>query len=947
MLPLMLAGPILRRTEPTLVTVWVALSKKARVEIRIWDGLVQDDSTTSDTFSTELPAIEPVSNSAQTVRVGDQLHIAVAVFKLLPANALLPNRTYSYNVVLRDEQNQEHDLKSLKLLQDATINGNPHLALGYEPGFLPTFQLPPLELTDLRVLHGSCRRITQKMDDGMAWIDDLVKDARSNDPLHRPHQLYLTGDQIYADDVPLPLLPQLLSRGRELLGNNEFLPTRWPGPAVKYWPADVRHFPPSIREAIITSEARFTTIDYHSHLMSFGEFAAMYLFCWSNVLWNLNDLKTFDENIKSIFADAGLSEHFGVLFQTRDTADQPRIEPALLIQFLNDVLPSGSGPNHLSEDELRSALKPRDEDAGEPKWRNALDPMRLTQDRLNSILDDINKEIDDITPENDQQKKWQEEKHSGFRKIHRTASLLSEQQLPLFRLFFTYLRNGWGGLYDTKNSERRLHVEMFYNDLPKARRALANVPVYMMLDDHEVTDDWNLNPMWKDRVYTNALGKTILRNGILAYAMFQGWGNDPEYFESGPAAELLSLVPQLYPTGLTTAPSSEPAEAERINILFGLDGAQKPPIRWHYTVKCARHLLIAIDNRTQRSFVSRIGPPGNVAISQIAEQIPAGPLDAGLEVAIVIAPLPVVGPPVFDEVVAPLAYRVYDMASFFAEGDHNLKNMPGTNPDAIEAWAFDPKTFEALLKRLEPFRRVVLLSGDVHNGSAQYLSYWKKGDTQPTRFAQFTSSGVRNVMPSFLRVVDRSFAVVQRIVRAGIGTTRLGWNEKSPPPIALPADDKGVMPALRVKLESSPVLIPATGWPETASQTRPPDWRWRVQVVLDERSDVERPEITRPAALPAGTDAGTVEGYRQLLARHVKQFKASKHGRQILMANNLGRIRFDQTGDVLDVVQELFTVHPLAADPKKAEIYAVHRIQIAALGTGVINETQPEFGVAE
>ena len=44
--------------------------------------------------------------------------------------------------------------------------------------------------------------------------------------------------------------------------------------------------------------------------------------------------------------------------------------------------------------------------------------------------------------------------------------------------------------------------------------------------------------------------------------------------------------------------------------------------------------------------------------------------------------------------------------------------MPGTNPDAIEAWAFDPITFEALLARLAPHRQVVLLSGDVHYSAA-------------------------------------------------------------------------------------------------------------------------------------------------------------------------------------------------------------------------------------
>lgn len=949
MLPLLLAGPILRRTEPTLVSVWVALSEKARVEVRVWDGLVHDSSG-STTLSTDLPAIQPSANSAGTVRVGDHLHIALVTFKLPAANALLPNRTYSYNVLLFGDTGNQEDLKSLKLLQTGEVNGHPHLAMGYEPGFLPTFQLTPLELTDLRIVHASCRRITQKMEDGMAWIDDLIKDARLTDQLHRPHQVYLTGDQIYADDVPLPLLPQLIERGRELLGNNEFLPTRWPGPGTKYWPADAHHFPPGTREAIITSEARFTTVDYHSHLMSFGEFAAMYLFCWSNVIWDKNALKKFDEILEIFFGSSGPWDHLGVIFQTRDTSDQPRIEPAMLNGFLDAVLPSGTGPNRLTLAELRSALKPRDKDE-EPAWRQPLDASRLTQERLQSILDEINAEITDgssskVTPKSPQEQVWLQEKHESYRKIHRTASNLSNEQLLSFKLFFTYLRKGWGGLYHTAKSERRLQVEMFYNDLPKVRRALANVPVYMMLDDHEVTDDWNLNPIWKDRVYTNPLGKTVLRNGILGYALFQGWGNDPEYFESGPAAELLSLVPQVFPQGLTTPPTSEPPPAERINILFGLDGSAQPPIRWNYTVKCARHLLIALDNRTRRSFVSRLGPPGNIAIPAIAAQIPEGPLDAGIEAAIVIAPLPVVGPPVFDELVAPLSYRVYDMISFFQDGDANLKNMPGTNPDAIEAWAFDPKTFETLLKRLEPLRRIVLLSGDVHNGSAQFLSYWKKGDTQPTRFAQFTSSGVRNVMPGFLRMVDRSFAVVQRIVRAKLGTTRLGWNEKSPAPLNLPPNNEGVMPVLRSKLESSPVLIPGSGWPATATIARPPDWSWRAHVVLDQRPDAERPEIARPAALPSGTDAATVNGYRQLVARHVKQFKASTHGRQILMTNNIGRIRFEQTAEALNVVQELFAVHPQAADPKKAEIYALHRIQIAALGSAKINEPEPTLGGA-
>jgi len=64
------------------------------------------------------------------------------------------------------------------------------------------------------------------------------------------------------------------------------------------------------------------------------------------------------------------------------------------------------------------------------------------------------------------------------------------------------------------------------------------------------------------------------------------------------------------------------------------------------------------------------------------------------------------------------------------------------------------------------------------------------------------------------------------------------------------------------------------------------------------------------------------------------------------MTNNIGRIHFEQTADALNAVQELFAVHPKAADPKTAEIYAVHRIQIAALGTAKIDEPEPTLGAA-
>ena len=72
----------------------------------------------------------------------------------------------------------------------------------------------------------------------------------------------------------------------------------------------------------------------------------------------------------------------------------------------------------------------------------------------------------------------------------------------------------------------------FEGGLAKVRRVLANIPTYMMFDDHDVTDDWNLNPLWLDRVLTTPLGVTIVRNAFITYALFQDWGNDPLKYES-------------------------------------------------------------------------------------------------------------------------------------------------------------------------------------------------------------------------------------------------------------------------------------------------------------------------------------------------------------------------------------------------------------------------------
>src|SRR5206468_3967538 len=91
----------------------------------------------------------------------------------------------------------------------------------------------------------------------------------------------------------------------------------------------------------------------------------------------------------------------------------------------------------------------------------------------------------------------------------------------------------WKGaiqLDQTKIETNNKSVSEFFQSLYKVRRALANVPTYTIFDDHEITDDWNMTPTFCHDVYGNELGKRVVQNGLLAYALCQHWGNKPEDF---------------------------------------------------------------------------------------------------------------------------------------------------------------------------------------------------------------------------------------------------------------------------------------------------------------------------------------------------------------------------------------------------------------------------------
>ena len=115
--------------------------------------------------------------------LGASLHVAVVTAR--PPAPLAPGIVYGYDLGFRrqagdpgDDGPAEADLGSLGLLGQ----------LGYRPGHLPSFALPPARPgPDLRVFHGSCRKPHGESLDAMAdERRDLVrKDSANANPSAR------------------------------------------------------------------------------------------------------------------------------------------------------------------------------------------------------------------------------------------------------------------------------------------------------------------------------------------------------------------------------------------------------------------------------------------------------------------------------------------------------------------------------------------------------------------------------------------------------------------------------------------------------------------------------------------------------------------------------------------------------------------------------------------
>ncbi|MFJ8469571.1 metallophosphoesterase family protein [Streptomyces swartbergensis] len=798
-LPVVLAGPILRRVDARHVCVWIALSKPGDVTVTVFLG--REPST-----GPGRSAGTTVGTQTRTTRrCGAHLHVVVVDVEVV---GLLPLTRYCYDVTVT-AGGQTKGLKALGLLKDGTGTPKP-LALGYGEDLLPSFVTPGARIEDIRIAHASCRKSNGPGQDALAWLDDRIQEGLSN--LGKaPQQLYLTGDQIYADDVGGVLLPMLSDLGKDLVGPEEL-----PAGGAKL-PATQERFPALRRQGVVRELGRLTTVDGHNHLLTYGEFAAMYCAAFSPAVWR--PLKNPADLFRPPPADAAV---------TRTT-------------------------------DWESAYEGDTE-----KWKTKPDKHKKSW-------------LDRVTAEAELVRTWRDA-------------------------------------------------------VPKVARALANVPTYMIFDDHEITDDWNISERWRRLVISAPLGRAVIRHGLLAYTVFQGWGNDPAAFRhEGTVTEtqkssnekLLEALTE-FADGIGSLPQ---ATLDKVDTLLGIDKVlNNPKVQFHYEVPGALHTVRVLDTRTRRGYKAAGHAPAKLLGGSLDDQLPKGP--GGRELLMVVSPVPVLFPRMVESLVQPVAAMVFDLTTHMAGRETATQpgeviGLRGSEVRDVEGWRADEEHHEQLLRRLGTYRRVVVLSGDVHFASTLTLDFWGKDEAAlGSRIVQCTSSAARNQPNGNERGVLRTFRLGQQLLR-GVPCERIAWEGEHG--IILPPG-AAIRPGRRARLRRKPAIVSAQGWPLGTTVGKPPDWRWRLEVNRD-----DRPRTALPAGAPdvpvLGWDASDrVASYGDIAARHQEVTRAPKDPvRLMVFRNNIGLVSFAADGPDYRVAHTLLS----AADEQTGDEFTEHSVRFA------------------
>lgn len=253
--------------------------------------------------------------------------------------------------------------------------------------------------------------------------------------------------------------------------------------------------------------------------------------------------------------------------------------------------------------------------------------------------------------------------------------------------------------------EKRSLESFAANTHSHVRRLLANISSYMIFDDHEVTDDWNLTAYNFEQLRTTAGGIQMHINALSSYLLCQHWGNQPDSVTQSQLNAVSSL-------------SLNDGDAQNARL------ALKPLWQkdWGFIIEQSPPLVV-LDTRTDRKFhgakLNKLALMSPQRLTTLGDKIEALMPSSTL---LVVSPTPMFGLSAIEAVQLKMG---------------KLKSKVDREP-----WIADKAALEHLQESLMRCgaQNIIVMSGDVHYA----FNRRQKIEGKPVNFIQICSSAACN-----------------------------------------------------------------------------------------------------------------------------------------------------------------------------------------------------------
>lgn len=306
------------------------------------------------------------------------------------------------------------------------------------------------------------------------------------------------------------------------------------------------------------------------------------------------------------------------------------------------------------------------------------------------------------------------------------------------------------------------------------RQVLAVLPTYMIFDDHEVTNGWNTTPTWRPQAIKHGM-EQMLVDGLVAYWVYQGWGNlDAQGSSDSASNPLLQIMQKAARNGS----NEDMLEALRAYILPEVRG--QADSSWHYQIPTTPPIFVA-DVRAGRpatfaQTTSSDAPARIMSEQQMMELVSWVPTQE-IPLVILVSSVPVLLPPLIGLAeymmgIRPLfRYKGFAPLRWLSRWIGHMQQSFARRT-SFDHWPLFVATWRELVKSLVSCQRdILVLSGDVHFSYAAEAR--RTFSRSSRRLYQFVSTPLQNTLkPKDRRLILRQ-SVCTRATYGGLQTTML------------------------------------------------------------------------------------------------------------------------------------------------------------------------------